>query len=328
MEKIKVNLSYNTYNLLIHDMESFAFDMKDNIPNRNLFYNILCKEMYNIKKKESEELRERLSNILKDNLNNYKIINDILNDIEDVYNYKNEDKTNRSHGYYISFRPQKALLNMYEEIENLELRNNTISNYYRNMFNYYAKLPQDERERIIFNKELDIIESAIRNKKTILINNNSNKIEIIPYKVVRTNDELYNYLIAGIRKNDSLLRYFSLHLYKCRNAIKTKNTYLLSSDEINKFEELLEYGPRNIERRCVVTKIKLSKKGIGYFKKFYLNRPIPESIDNDIYTFNASTDELLTYFSRFGVHALVLEPENLRNQMINFHRKAYNHYTN
>ena len=89
MEKIKVNLSYNTYNLLIHDMESFSFNMKDNIPNRNLFYNILCKEMYNIKKKESEELRERLSNILQNNLNNYNIINDILNDIEDVYNYKN-----------------------------------------------------------------------------------------------------------------------------------------------------------------------------------------------------------------------------------------------
>lgn len=328
MDKIKVNLSYNTYNLLIHDMESFSFDMKDNIPNRNLFYNILCKEMYNIKKKESEELRERLINILQNNLNNYNIINDILNDIEDVYNYKNEDKTNRSHGYYISFRPQKALLNMYEEIENLELRNSTISNYYRNMFNSYAKLPQDERERIIFKEELDIIESAIRNNKTILINNNSNKIELIPYKVVRTSDELYNYLIAGIRKKDNSIKYFSLHLYKCRNAIKSKNIYSLSNDEINKFEELLEYGPRNIERRCVVTKIKLSKKGISLFKKFYLNRPIPEDIDNDIYTFNASTDELLTYFSRFGVHALVLEPENFKNQMINFHKRAYNHYIN
>ena len=29
MEKIKINLSYNTYNLLIHDMESFAFHIEN-----------------------------------------------------------------------------------------------------------------------------------------------------------------------------------------------------------------------------------------------------------------------------------------------------------
>lgn len=326
MEKIKVNLSYNTYNLLIHDMESFSFDLKDGIPNKNLFYNTVCKGMYSIIKKESNELRDRLYNILKGEIQNADVINDVLNSIEDLYNYKNEDKTNRSHGYYISFRPKQDLMDMYEEIENFELRNNTISNYYRNLFNAYAKLPQDERERIIFKDQLKIIESAIKNKKTLFITNSSSKFELIPFEIVRTNDELYNYLIAGIKKNN-IIKHFSLHLYKCHNIIKTKNSYSLSDEEKIEFEKLLDYGPRNIERRSIISIVRLTQKGQSYFRKFYLNRPIPESIDEDIYTFKSSADELLTYFSRFGSAATILEPLNLKNQMINFHKKAYNSYT-
>ncbi len=325
MEKIKVNLSYNTYNLLIHDMESFAFEIKNNLPNKNLFYNTVCKGMYYILKKESEDLRERLHSILNNNIPD-GMINDILTSIEDLYNYKNEDKTNRSHGYYISFRPQKSLISMYEEIESFELRNQTISNYYRNLFNAYAKLPQDERERIVFNDQLKIIESAIKNKKTLLVNIGNNKHELIPYMVVRTNDELYNYLIAGIRGKDNKIKFFSLHLYKCYSVIKTKNNYSLSIDEENSFNKMIECGPRNIERRCFISKIKLTQKGQSFFRKFYLNRPIPEKIEDDIYTFNCSGDELVTYFSRFGSAAMILEPVFLRNQMVNFHRKAYNNY--
>ena len=326
MEKIKVNLSFNTYNLLLHDMESFCFSMKEDQPNKNLFYNTICKEMYKIKKAESVILRNKLENIIQNEINDINIVNNILDNIEDLYNYKMEDKTNRSHGYYISFRPLQSLMSMYEEIEEFELRDNTISNYYRNLFNDYARLPQDERERIIFSDQIKVIESAIKNKKTIQITYGHFKHEIIPYQIVRTNDELYNYLICGINKK-GIIKYLSLHIYKCANVIKTKNSFILTSTDEKNFKELIQIGPRNIERRTALCKIKLDKKGKKYFKQFYLNRPIPISIEDDIYTFNTSTDELLTYFSRFGSSAEIIEPINLRNQMINFHKHAYNKYS-
>lgn len=326
MEKIKVNLSYNTYNLLIHDMESFSFNLKDGIPNKNLFYNTVCCGMYEIYKQESNKLRSELYNILENKISD-TAINDILNSIEQLYNYKNEDKTNRSHGFYISFRPSKGLINMYDEIEVEELKGNSISNFYRNLFNSYAKLPQDERERIVFANDLKNIESAISNKKTIIISLKNSKLELIPYKVVRTNDELYNYLITGIKRNN-VLRIFSLHLFKCNNVIKSKNSYQLSKEEIDKFDSCLEYGPRYIEYRIIKTKIKLTKKGQSFFKKFYLNRPIPDSIEDDIYTFTCSEDELFSYFSKFGSHALVIEPINLKNRMKSFYKRAYNFYEN
>ena len=141
------------------------------------------------------------------------------------------------------------------------------------------------------------------------------------------NDELYNYLIAGI-KIKSGFKFISLHLYKCIHIVKTKKSFELSDEEKEQFNSILVYGPREVERRTVKTKIKLTENGIKKYKSMYLNRPIPTEIDGNIYTFNCSHDNLFLYFSRFGVDAEILEPLNLRNQVIAFHRKAYNKYIN
>ena len=113
MEKIKVNLSYNTYNLLIHDMESFAFEIKNNLPNKNLFYNTVCKGMYYILKKESEDLRERLHSILNNNIPD-GMINDILTSIEDLYSlHEHKDEWIKIIGF-----GEKSVNNILSAIEN------------------------------------------------------------------------------------------------------------------------------------------------------------------------------------------------------------------
>lgn len=326
-EKIKVNLSYNVYHLLQKDMDDFNFHVKDGTPNKNLFYNTIIKNMVSQYRNEMENVRDKLSLILDKHISSRTVFNDILNEIETLYNYTIEDKTNRSHGYYISFRPSKKQEELYEEIEMYELKNTTISNYFRNIFNKYAKLSQDERERIVFKDELSIIESAIQSKKILKITVNKRSFELYPYVIVRTNDELYNYVIGAIKTNNNF-HCVSLHLFKCVDMIKTKNKFEFNEKEIKQLNENLTFGPREIERRTVLSKIKLTPKGIKKFKAMYLNRPIPVEIKDDIYTFNCSHQNLFTYFSRFGVDAMILEPLNLRNQMIAFHKKAFNKYIN
>jgi len=326
-EKIKVNLSYNVYNLLQKDMEDFKYQIKDGTPNKNAFYNTIVKNMVEIHKKESEIVREKLSDILNNHIKSNKVFNEVLESIEALYNYRIEDKTNRSHGYYISFRPSKKIEYIYDEIEQYELKDNTISNYFRNLFNDYARLPQDERERIIFKDELKTVEQAIKNNKILNIKLNNYNMELMPYVIVRTNDELYNYVIGGLKKGETF-RLVSLHLYKCTNMIKSKKTFEFNNEEIKTIEQAITHGPREIERRTVIAKIKLTKNGIKKYKSMYLNRPIPIEINDDIYTFNCSHDNLFLYFSRFGIDAEILEPDNLRGQIIAFHRKAYNKYKN
>ena len=41
----------------------------------------------------------------------------------------------------------------------------TISEYLRKLFNSYILLTQDERERIVFNEEIDLINRAIKENK-------------------------------------------------------------------------------------------------------------------------------------------------------------------
>lgn len=327
VEKIKVNLSYYVYNLLQHDLESFSYHLKNNEPNKNLFYNTLIKNMYEIRKNKSLSIRNKIDETLSKHLKSDELINELLDQIEEIYNFQNEDHTNRSYGYYISIRPSKSLESIYDEIDEYELKGNTISNYYRNIFNHYAKLPQDERERIIFKDEIKIIENSIKNNKYLNVKLNGNNFEFIPYILTRTNDELYNYIIGCVKK-DNNIRAFSLHLYKCQQIIKTNKKYILNQEDINKLEQEIVRGPRNVERRTVISKIKFSDRGKSLFKKLYLNRPTPFKIEDDIYYFNDSQDELYRYFLRFGNTVEIIEPLNFRNQMKKTFKHAYNNYLN
>lgn len=58
----------------------------------------------------------------------------------------------------------------------------------------------------------------------------------------------------------------------------------------------------------------------------YLNRPIPIEVNDNIYTFNFSHQNIFIYFSKFDSDAIILKPLNLRNQMISCHKKTYNKY--
>jgi len=46
MDKIKVNLNYKLYHLLIRDMEDFLFYKENKEINKNLFYNTIVIRMY------------------------------------------------------------------------------------------------------------------------------------------------------------------------------------------------------------------------------------------------------------------------------------------
>lgn len=324
-EKIKVNLSYNCYNLLLKDMESFQFMKQNNTANKNLFFNTLIRHMVEQRQKEYENTRAKLVQLLSGKIQSEEIISELLAQIDDAVSAKNEDTSNRSHGYYISFRPSKKMEELYDKIEYENLGSSTISKYYRNIFNAYSKLPQDVREEIIFHQQKETILKAIRLKRKLKITLQNQILDFIPYALVKTEDEQYNYLIGCIRKAAGI-RIFSLHLYKLKSMFISKEGYSLSEEEEHSFDKVLVRGPREINARTVKTVIELTDKGVSLFKKMYLNRPIPDDIQGNTYTFTCSADNLFIYFSRFGKEAIVREPLNLKNQLKKFYLSAYNHY--
>lgn len=321
-EKIKINLSYKAYNQIISDMESFQFYKENGDTNLNLFINIIIKGMY----ERNKELNSIMMNTIQAKLTQFdnSTIDEITDLLVNSLNARLEDRTNRSVGYYISYRPSKKYEEMYNEIEVNELKNTTISNYFRMLLNEYIRLNQDEREAIVFKDTLALIKQAISSKRMLTLKD-KNLTSFIPYEIVKTNDELYNYVIGGKRKN-GILHPFSLHIYKCTSFVKEKNHFSLTEDEKAIFERIIERGPREIEIRSQEVIVTLSKNGQKQFKKYYLNRPIPTKIEGDNYYFNSSVENIFHYFARFGSNAKIISPLNLRNQMKNFHKHAYNSY--
>ncbi len=328
VEKIKVNLSYNTYHLLIKDMDSFSFAMKENQSNKNLFYNTVIKNMFIKKKKEEEIIRSKIQNILKGYLNNTIPSNDLINEMENIYNEKIEDKTNRSHGYYISFRPLKKMEDIYNEIEMEHLKNKTISAYFRNLFNEYAHLPQDEREAIVFADEILKINKAIENHKAIQVFFEKSSFEFIPYVLVKTQDEQYNYVVGGFMNKNQVFHTFSLHVYKLTHFFITKKQVYLSDEQKAIIDKQLLFGPREINQREATIKVLLTDAGKKLYRKMYLNRPIPFQVDDkeNLYTFNGSIENVILYFKRFGKEAIIIEPEQIQNRMKKFYKAAFSIY--
>lgn len=323
LEKIKVNLSYNVYHLLLKDIESFQFYKNNNEGNMNLFINTIVFQMMAKKRKRDDEIYQELKQL---DLNNQDQLLKITTIIQSLINNQYEDHSNRFKGYYISFRPSKKFEDLYNYIEENELNNLSLSQFFRNLLNEYAALPQDEREHIIFYDTYLKIQSAIHNKNYICFKDRNIK-DFIPYKIVKTSDELYNYVIGAFKRNNHF-HYFSLHLFKCSNIVKMNQHFELTEVEISQFESILINGPREIERRNGESIVRLTLNGIKLFKKFYLNRPIPTKIEDNLYYFNSSYDNLFYYFSRFGKDAIILSPLHLKNRMISFYLKSLNSYQN
>lgn len=59
------------------------------------------------------------------------------------------------------------------------------------------------------------------------------------------------------------------------------------------------------------------------FTKIFINRPKSYKIEDDVYYFEASINQLFRYFSRFGSDALVLNNEKLSNRLRKFYYFGY-----
>lgn len=322
MDKIKVNLNYKLYHLLIRDMEDFLFYKENKEINKNLFYNTIVIRMYERIIKQYQQKSAQTQEILnKYHIHNLKLrdelveVSNLLYPIQEDSNVYNES---------ILFRPNKQFLPIFEEIEEKYLFNQSISFFYRNLFTLYANMRQDERERLVFQDSLERIEKCIRLKKGIKIKMNEKEFIFFPYKVVSTLDEQYNYVI-GATKNYKF-QVFSIHLYKLKDFCESKEYADFNAEEIKKLNEAIKIGPRAIAIRHYQVQVRFDKEGLRLFKKNYINRPIPLKIENDIYFFEGTYRNLFIYFAQFGCHCEVLFPYDFMMALKKWYTNAAKKY--
>lgn len=107
--------------------------------------------------------------------------------------------------------------------------------------------------------------------------------------------------------------YNVINLYKLKDlkisrSFKDELTPSLK-DQIN--NDLDKNDSQFINSPIIKCKIKLTNKGKKMFNKIFINRPKPIKIEDDIYYFECSINQLFQYFSRFGSDALVLDNKKI-----------------
>lgn len=325
MEKIKINLSYLTYSTIINDAEAFNIYKANGEINKNEIFNRIVANL------AMEQIKKRIDkkNKYRELLLNYKVDEKYLNELIDNLQSIELDKFKREEAYdqIVMIRPTKLYEDIFNEIIYNYLDNNSISSYFRNLFDYYASLNQDEREQIIFKKQLDKINSSIKNNINIKVKMGSSIVDFNVYKVVTTKEKLFNYVLGVIETNKNKRKTITLHLNKIGEIVTSTKLSSFTSDEIKMLNNMIEKGAQFAAGEYLYAKIELTNYGKKKFRNIFLNRPTLYKQVGNVYYFHSSRTQLFQYFSRFGNDAYILSPKILRNDLLEYYKDGYEYYS-
>jgi hypothetical protein len=326
-EKIKIYIPESVNRILMKDMERFEFYKRDGSLNRNEFYNNLIVNYY----EQFEEDQSAIFSHVQDSIrqrNGMKEqdISDIAADILHYVDKRTYQLDGEKFDTAIAMKPTKKSADDIGYIQDCLLGNSTLSSYFRKMFASYALLPQDRREMIVFRQNFDLVNEAIeKDRKIYFTTVNSDAAHIVsPYRIANSKEELFNYLLCTYNGSPYSFRMSRIKQVKILNEARD-----LSEPFIEVFDAMAEHGPQysyEMKKLHQPIKVKLGERGRKLYRSMYLHRPQYFKVEGDVYWFDCPRSQAFQYFSRLGGNALVLEPEDLREDIHRFFVRAERRY--
>lgn len=320
-EKIKVNLSFRTYNLLLNDMENFSYLDNEGKGSRNKFINDLIKGFFELEVELENNLKKKIEEEISFLSIKQNKIDDLISSILPLLHRRPVQLLDRQLDNSISFRINKENEDILDHIEDNLLDNRSLSEYFRIMFDQYASLAQAEREAILFVDKLKLFEKAIENKQFVNISMNNKATPFAPYAITSTKEGYFTYVVGLIEG-----KVYSFHLYKINNARLSLRHYSFSNEEKKNLSNIVSMGADFALGEVLLSKVKLTKLGKKKLKTFWHARPNIENIEGDIYTFRCPYMRIVSYFSRFGKDAVIVYPSSLNKDMLGFYQAASKAY--
>lgn len=318
-EKIKITIPESTYKILISDCSDFNILHKDKTINFNLFLNLLINNYYKEFSNADIKLNDDLAKVIgSDDLNLIRKIIKTFNDNKSVDKKKEKSKV-------IAFKPTKLTDVAVTYITNHLIKGESSSSYYRRLLINYTNRVKNEREKIIFKENYNLLIKSITKHLQVCVTTKNNKIykSISVYDIGTSKEEFYNYILINENNKPLVLR-----LANIENVVILNTKTEFNDELINIYQKQIKYGIQYpiTKFETLPIKIKITPKGKKLYDKIYLYRPEYDSIDGDIYTFLGPYKQIEQYFERFGKEAIVLEPESIRNKMKSFYYQANKEY--
>ncbi len=321
MEKIKISIDKGVLALLKKDCLDFCVLKANGEINVNAFCNILIANYYENFAAVEESLYDDIRDALQNVPTYYK--DDAFDKIVKIIT-KREMQDDKKQNVVFSFKPSKVGEKAINYIDNILLKSESISSFYRRLFTSYSQKPKNEREKIICKQNYELLSKAINKSAQVLITLKSGDVikEASVYTIGSSKDELFNYVLVYCKNNVTL----RLAKIESVNVLNTKASIPKENEDLfaKQVACAIQYPMYNTDDEPV--KVQLTKEGKKLFEKIYLYRPEPIEIDGDIYTFNCSKNQLLYYFERFGDRAIILSPKKHGIFMRNYYWYAYKKY--
>ena len=321
-EKIKISVPDRIYELLRKDAKDFRVLKPSGEENLNAFINSLVVNFYEEFSANDERLRESIKGALSAIPEKYakEAFSEVMNAIT-----KREKEEHLGKSVALSFKPTKSSESVTVYIENVLLKNEAISSFYRRLFIAYSKKLKNEREKIIHKQNYELLINAIKKELQVCISLDNGHVynDVSVYAIESAKDELFNYVLCFSDKKNRTLRLAKIKTVSilAKNATIPEESQGMFNRQITCGAQYPIYSTDNEPIR-----VQLSAKGRELFDKIYLYRPIPKEIDGDVYIFNCSANQVLYYFERFGSEALILSPKKLGIFMRNYYYFALKKY--
>ena len=349
-EKYKIYIPEEMRLRLLNDAELFDFYKKDGSINLNGFLKELLLQYFD----EYRETKERLLDTILSDLSAFssisrddadaiadKIMNtylrrpkrDIAHFTQDTLvrqtaagsgrNTRSALKSERNAA--ITLTVSGRSLNIMRSIESNMLSRVSLSRYLNDFFSSYLSISRKDREKILFQDTFLELNAAIQKNSIISFSSTSAPelhFTVCPYFIAASKEEQCNYLLctdyaSGIPRTFRISR---IH------ALFTSSDKFLP-DETRKLElqEIAGRSPQSASK-SVEAKVLFTDKGMQKFHLVTKNRPDVLRKEGNTLYFNWPKTQLEEYFHRFGKEAVILSPDDCRESMRLFYKKAWEAY--
>ncbi|WP_026653723.1 WYL domain-containing protein [Butyrivibrio proteoclasticus] len=344
-EKYKIYLSEETRSRLINDAELFEFTKQDESVNLNAFLKELIVNYFDQYRRDSESLR---SSIIEDLTSSANISGKAAAALADkiVSTYINNDRAQSTRNPAMALAPSKELaratkpskntaltltvsgasLETLRIIEANMLKDISLSQYLKDMFNAYLSIPRSEREAIIFKDTYEDIDRALKTHSVLTFTNTTAEekhfFAVEPYIVAPSKEEQCNYLLCVDRKSRKARTF---RISRLRSVFVTDRAFTVDPDMQKELQDKAIRSPQSVAK-SVKAKIRLNEYGIKKFKMITKNRPQVSKIEGNFYYFDWPEMQLEDYFRRFGRDAIVIKPLSLKESLRKYYYYALREY--
>ena len=323
-EKYKIYIPEEMRLRLLNDAELFDFYKKDGSVNLNGFLKELLLQYFD----EYRETKERLLDTILSDLSAFSSISRedadaIADKIMNSYMRNTEFKSERNAA--ITLTVSGRSLDIMHSIENNMLSRVSLSQYLNDFFSSYLSISRKDRERILFQDIFEELNAAIRKNSIIRFTSTSapNVIFTVqPYCIAASKEEQCNYLLC-LDNETGIPR--SFRISRIRALYSSSDKFIPNESRKLELQEIAGRSPQSTSKG-IEAEVRLTEKGLQKFHFITKNRPdVLKKEENTLY-FNWPKTQLEEYFHRFGKEAVILSPDDCRESMRIFYKKAWEAY--